>query len=177
MTTVGILLGVVAMVLFPLWPYELKYFLFKASLYLLLTILGLSAVRLGIYGVGAIFGMSIWLFPNLYENDTTWESFKPVLSVEKWKNQNTEAIIIRLLLLSLFFYYGYHIYNDPNMLSGTFGLIIENIEITKTIIDDIDTWGINKLKGEKNFSQSALSDYSHLLNQTIQEDNEGPLNL
>ena len=66
MTTVGLVVGVIAVVLFPLWPYELKYFLFKVSLYLLLSILGLSAVRLAIYGVGAVFGMSVWLFPNLY---------------------------------------------------------------------------------------------------------------
>ena len=30
--------------------------------------------------IGAVFGVSIWLFPNLYENDTTWETFKPVFS-------------------------------------------------------------------------------------------------
>ena len=51
------------------------------------------------------------------------------------------------------------------------------MQITKTIIDDIDTWGVNKLKGEKNFSQSALTDYSQLLNQTIEEDAEGSLQL
>ena len=42
-----------------------------------------------------------------------------------------------------------------------------NLDITKTIIDDIDGWGIGKIKGEKNFSQSALSDYSKMYNQTI----------
>jgi len=72
MTTIGLVVGVLALVMFPLWPYELKYFLFKATLYLLLAILALSALRLAIYGVCAIFGVSVWLFPNLYENETTW---------------------------------------------------------------------------------------------------------
>lgn len=33
-------------------------------------------------------------------------------------------------------------------------------------MDDINEWGINKMKGEKNFSQSALTDYSKLMNTT-----------
>ncbi len=41
---------------------------------------------------------------------------------------------------------------------------VENLDITQTIIDDINDWGIAKIKGEKNFSQSALTDYSKLLN-------------
>ena len=49
---------------------------------------------------------------------------------------------------------------------------LENIDITKTIIDDIDGWGISKIKGEKNFSQSALTDYSKLLNETMKEAEE-----
>jgi hypothetical protein len=44
------------------------------------------------------------------------------------------------------------------------------LDITKTIIDDINDWGISKMKGERNFSQSALTDYSQLLNTTLAED-------
>ncbi len=36
-------------------------------------------------------------------------------------------------------------------------------------MDDINDWGIAKIKGEKNFSQSALTDYSKLLNKTLEE--------
>lgn len=43
----------------------------------------------------------------------------------------------------------------------------ENFNITQTIIDDINGWGIAKIKGEKNFSQSALTDYSKLYNDTL----------
>lgn len=46
------------------------------------------------------------------------------------------------------------------------------MNITKTIMDDINDWGLSKIKGEKNFSQSALSDYSKRLNETLQEDED-----
>ena len=42
------------------------------------------------------------------------------------------------------------------------------MEITKTLIDDLNHWGENYIKGERNFSQSALTDYSTLMNTTDQ---------
>jgi len=55
-----------------------------------------------------------------------------------------------------------------SLLSQRYSFIyLENIEITKTIMDDFNDWGISKIKGEKNFSQSALTDYSKLLNSTL----------
>lgn len=46
------------------------------------------------------------------------------------------------------------------------------MNITKTIMDDINDWGLSKIKGEKNFSQSALSDYSKRLNETLKDDED-----
>ena len=34
------------------------------------------------------------------------------------------------------------------------------------MMDDFNEWGISKIKGEKNFSQSALTDYTKMYNQT-----------
>ena len=48
----------------------------------------------------------------------------------------------------------------------------ENIKITQTIIDDINDWGVAKMKGERNFSQSALTDYNKLLNSTEADEEE-----
>jgi hypothetical protein len=39
-------------------------------------------------------------------------------------------------------------------------------------MDDINDWGVSKIKGERNFSQSALTDYSKLLNTTVEEEGE-----
>lgn len=157
-----------AVVLFPLWPYELKYFLFKFCLYLTVLILGVSAVRLVLYVVGGVFGVSFWLWPNLYQLETTMESLKPFYSIEKWEGSSKETTIVRVVLLMLVMYYGYHIVNDPGMIKGNFEYYAENYDITKTILDDIDVWGVGKLKGERNFSQSALTDSSRLFNSTLE---------
>ena len=37
-------------------------------------------------------------------------------------------------------------------------------------MDDLNQWGVSKIKGEKNFSQSALTDYAKMYNQTNNED-------
>lgn len=62
-------------------------------------------------------------------------------------------------------YYGYHAYIDPSW-------IYENIEITKTSVDDMHDWGVGKIKGEKNFSQSALTNLDHIMNQTAEAEAE-----
>ena len=67
-----------------------------------------------------------------------------------------------LLILS---YYGYHAYIDPSW-------IYENIEITKSSMDDVHDWGVGKIKGEKNFSQSALTNLDHIMNQTAEAEAE-----
>jgi hypothetical protein len=69
---------------------------------------------------------------------------------------------LALLILS---YYGYHAYIDPSW-------IYENIEITKTSVDDVHDWGVGKIKGEKNFSQSALTNLDHIMNQTAEAEAE-----
>ncbi len=112
--------AVVALVLFPLWPFELKYLLWKVSLWLLVGFCVIIALRVVLYLLLGVFGVSFWLFPRFFENNvSTLDSFLPVYSLQKWEGSNVQAIVTRLLLLSLFLYYGYHIYSDPDMLRGT----------------------------------------------------------
>lgn len=142
-----ILVGVVALVLFPLWPYELKYYLWKLSLWLLIGICALIVIRLVAYFFMAMFGVSFWIFPRFFDNCSTIESFQPFFSIEKWEGSSVYSIVTRLIILSIFIYYGFHMYNDPAMLKGTNSFYIENLDITQTIIDDINDWGIAKIKG------------------------------
>ena len=112
--------AVLGLVLFPLWPFELKYLLWKVSLWLLVGFCAIIAARLVVYLLLGVFGVSFWLFPRFFENNVnTIDSFLPVYSVQRWEGSNVQAIVTRLLLLSLFVYYGYHIYSDPGMLRGT----------------------------------------------------------
>jgi hypothetical protein len=63
-----VLLAVVGLVLFPLWPYELKYYLWLLSYYSTVALVGIIIVRWLIYLLGSIFGASIWIFPRLFDN-------------------------------------------------------------------------------------------------------------
>ena len=61
-----ILTAVIAGVLFPLWPYMLKYVLFLICLYLVIAIVSVIILRIVLYLFGAIFGVSFWILPNFF---------------------------------------------------------------------------------------------------------------
>lgn len=67
----------------------------------------------------------------------------------------------RVMALSIFIYYGYQVYIDSSW-------VYENIDITKQSFDDLHDWGVSKIKGEKNFSQSALTNLDTIMNQTAE---------
>ena len=60
----AILLGILAIVLFPVWPYELKYATWLLSYYFLIVILVIIIIRLVFYSLMALLGFSFWIFPN-----------------------------------------------------------------------------------------------------------------
>ena len=72
---------VFAGVMFPLWPYELKYAAWLVSFTLLMTLIGIIILRLVLYIIAAIFGISFWVFPNLFGDKGIIDSFKPFYSV------------------------------------------------------------------------------------------------
>lgn len=80
----AILIGVIAVVLFPLWPYMLKYVVFMISLVLVTTILSIIVLRLVAYLFGAMFGISFWILPNFFADCTIMESFVPIYESKKW---------------------------------------------------------------------------------------------
>jgi hypothetical protein len=55
----------IAVVLFPLWPFELKYAMWIFSLYSAILIIAVMVIRLFVYLLGAVFGGSLWIFPRL----------------------------------------------------------------------------------------------------------------
>lgn len=57
--------GVLAVVLFPVWPYIVKYAIWLLSLYLLIFLVSLIFVRLIIYLICVVLGFNVWIFPNL----------------------------------------------------------------------------------------------------------------
>lgn len=57
--------AILFVVLFPVWPYEFKYYVWYISLILLVLSIGLIVLRLLLYSILSLFGYSFWLFPNL----------------------------------------------------------------------------------------------------------------
>ena len=78
----GLLLAVMAVVLFPLWPYTLRrgvYYLSMAAIGVLVMFFALAIVRLIVFLITIVAGPQpgIWLFPNLFEDVGFFDSFRP----------------------------------------------------------------------------------------------------
>jgi len=75
---ISIVVGVLALVLFPVWPFSVKYAIWLISLYLLIILVGLLLFRLVIYLICVAAGFNVWIFPNLLGDYGFVESFKPM---------------------------------------------------------------------------------------------------
>jgi len=96
-------------VLFPLWPYELKYGLWQISVVLLVVIVSVILLRIILYVVLASLGISFWLLPNLMGDYGVLDSLKPLYSIERWE-RNAYSIALRVGSFVLFAYYCHSIY-------------------------------------------------------------------
>lgn len=63
-----ILLSVFLAFLYPIWPFEFKYAVFKLTLYLSIFLLSFLFARIFVYLFFRLFGYSIWILPN-FDND------------------------------------------------------------------------------------------------------------
>ena len=108
---------VLVLVLFPIWPFTVKYGLWLVSLGLLILIVGIIVVRLIVYVICAIFNYHVWIFPDLLYANGVIECFIPVIEVIKgdrsWFN-----IFIRLFAISFFMLCCMHIYLNPTFFDG-----------------------------------------------------------
>lgn len=75
----GILAGALALVLFPVWPFMVKYAIWLVSLYMLIFLIGILLVRLIVYVVCVVLGYNVWILPNLLGDYGFFESFKPFI--------------------------------------------------------------------------------------------------
>lgn len=156
---------VLAIVLFPIWPFEVKYGIWLVSLILLVGIFGLLLVRLAVYLLVVIFDYHVWIFPNFLNSTGFWDSFIPVIEVAKgdksWFN-----VFVRLFAFSAFVLLALHVYMNPNFIDGRILFILEQVLFTRETIQDLHDWGVDKLHNKGNFSQRALTNLEEILNQT-----------
>jgi hypothetical protein len=105
-------------VLFPIWPYELKYGISLVSFVILIILVGVIVVRLVVYLLLVIFNYHVWIFPNFLGSTGFLDSFLPVIEVTKgdksWFN-----VFIRLFAISSFILFVLHAYLNPTFIDGT----------------------------------------------------------
>ena len=114
MLVIGIVL---IMVLFPIWPFSVKYGLWLISLWLLVALVGIIVFRLLLFCVCVIFNYHVWIFPNLFYATGILDSFLPVVEVSKGQRSWFD-VCVRLLGFSLFALLCLHIYLNPTFLEG-----------------------------------------------------------
>ena len=104
MTILAIMLAVaiIAIILFPLWPYSVKLGIFNVLFYFSAGMLSLIALRLIIYLVIFPFGVSFWIFPNMLSDDLgIIESFFPFLLVNV-REDGWPLFFFRMLMILCF---------------------------------------------------------------------------
>ena len=115
--TIIIILGILTLVMFPIWPYEVKYGVWLVSLILLIIMVGLIVIRLIVYLLVVGFNYHVWIFPNLLNSPGFLESFIPVIEISKgdksWFN-----VFIRLFAISSFMLLVLHTYLNPTFIDG-----------------------------------------------------------
>lgn len=115
---VKILVGILLYVLFPIWPYEVKYTAYIIVYYIMVTLVGIFILRLALYLLVAIGGGSFWLFPKLTDDDVDiLKSFTPIYSFSRWES-SIYSSITRVAILLIFSYYAYHIVANPGAVIG-----------------------------------------------------------
>ncbi len=103
-----VLLGI-AVCLFPVWPYFMKRGAQLVSMTVLIVMLSVMALRWLLFGCGWMVGYNVWVFPNLFDDDSSM--FSPVYSVERAaKGQAWLRISAVVGLLAL----GYYVYTQPS---------------------------------------------------------------
>ena len=85
---------VLAICLFPIWPYKVRLIVFYISLYFLIFVGIFSIVRFLIYYFMRLIGFEFWILPEIFEND----SFKPLYSFQKIE-ESTLSLVIRVMLI------------------------------------------------------------------------------
>lgn len=88
------LLLVLIICLFPLWPLSIRLVVFYLSLYFLMFTLVFSIIRFIIFYVFRLFGYEFWILPEIFEND----SFRPYYTFKKLEDGKL-WIALRIVLM------------------------------------------------------------------------------
>jgi len=135
---VSIVLG---LVLFPVWPLQVKIGMWYVSVILILLIIGLIIVRYLAYILMWILGCEFWLFPNLFDDEKgVVDSFIPAITFQTREGDSFATKFARIACLGLLIYVGYSIIKEPKMISSFSDASYKGVA-------DLLNWGQLKLAG------------------------------
>ena len=106
--------GILALMCFRLWPLWLKKGIWYISFYLLVFLVVTAILRVILWGFFYHFGLEIWLFPNYWiDSNDPRDSFLPVWSAEVRDDMfEVRSIIFRMISGSLCVYMIYQFCQD-----------------------------------------------------------------
>lgn len=109
-----IVICILALMCFRLWPLWLKKGIWYISFYLLVFLIVTAILRVILWGILYHFGMEFWLFPNYFiDSNDPRDSFLPVWSFEIREDASDfKSIIFRLCSGALIVYMGYQFCQD-----------------------------------------------------------------
>ena len=65
---IAVIVIILAICLFPIWPYHAKLVIFYVSFYALIAIFAFALVRFIIYFIVRLVGYEFWVMPEIFEN-------------------------------------------------------------------------------------------------------------
>jgi len=109
-----VIVVVIVLMCFRLWPMWLKKSIWYISFYLLVFLIGAAILRLILWGILYHFGLEFWLFPNYFvDSNDPRDSFLPVYSFEiRTDFADFRSIVFRMISGSLIVYMGYQFCQD-----------------------------------------------------------------
>jgi translocation protein SEC62 len=138
---IGLAIAIIAIILFPLWPYSVKLGIFNCLFYFTASFLGMTVARLLIWIALFSFGIDFWIFPNLFDDDAGLiESFVPVLLINR-RDDSWLVFALRLVMIASFAGYCYTQAGFPLPLDSSF-----------EIYNDVFEWGKDKMVGNETTS-------------------------
>lgn len=131
-----IVVVVLALMCFRLWPMWLKKGIWYISFYLLIFLAVTAVLRLILWGVLYHFGMEFWLFPNYFiDSNDPRDSFWPIHSFEVREDAaDPRSIVFRLASGSLIVYMCYQFCQDEKN-------IADLKDLTENGISDLFDYG------------------------------------
>ena len=108
-----LLLLVVFLLFFNLYPFWMQQAIWQAFCYYCLAYLGIGSLRLVVYALSYHFGMKLWLFPNYRKSYNPVKFMLPVTSHE-WREGafEVQSLVYKVISISLIAYLGYQFTRD-----------------------------------------------------------------